>query len=112
MEPIHHHSLTRATEWAAALWALASNQVPKRNELLLQHACRQMFEQLTTFAINARRVLEHRPSKAKIVLDARRWTWEPTTDKPLVASLWDALIFVIHARHCRLASKICHRMSR
>jgi hypothetical protein len=98
MEPITAHSLTRASDEAVRLWALASAQYPKSHSLIIEIATTAMIEVVSTFALNARRALEVLPSGVKFPLAQPRWKWAPTADGEMVTDLWDALNRIIHAQ--------------
>ncbi|WP_423372423.1 hypothetical protein [Burkholderia sp. LMG 32019] len=98
MEPIIHHSVSRAADEAIKLWALASAQYPKRHSLILNVATASIIEAVSAFSLNARRALEVLPQGQKFGLAQPRWQWTPTTDGEIVADLWDALNRIIHAQ--------------
>ena len=98
MEVITRHSLSRATDEAVQLWALASAQYPKQHELLVKVAATSMIEVASSFALNARRALEVLPTRDKFPLVQPRWKWTPTSEQELVHDLWDGLNRIIHAR--------------
>ncbi len=98
MEIITKHSQKQTIEAATLLWSLASAQYPKRNQLLLNYATARIIQTLDVFALNARRLIENMPKGQAIALNSSRWQWEPSTNKPLVNNLWDALNHISHAK--------------
>jgi hypothetical protein len=98
LETITLHSVTRATEEAVQLWALASAQYPNQHELILDVATISIIEIISNFALNARRALETLPPSEKFLLAQLRWHWAPLTDGEVVSDLWEALSRIIHAK--------------
>ena len=98
MEPVTAHSLTRASDEAVRLWALASAQYPKSHSLIIEIATTAIVEAVSTFALNARRALEVLPAGVKFPLTQPRWKWAPTAEGEVVNDLWDALNRIIHAQ--------------
>jgi hypothetical protein len=91
MEPVTRHSLDRASDEAVKLWALASAQYPKDHRLILEVVTTAIIEVVSTFALNARRVLEVLPPKEKFVLAQPHWQWTPSSEGEVVHDLRDAL---------------------
>ncbi len=98
MEPITRHSVTRATDEAVKLWALASAQYPKQHGLICDAASVSIVETVSSFALNARRALEVLPFNLKFKLGQPRWTWSPRVDGDVVQELRDGLNRIIHAQ--------------
>ncbi len=98
MEPVTAHSLTRASDEAVRLWALASSQYPKSHALIIEITTTAIVESVSTFALNARRALEALPTGVKFPLTQPRWKWAPAADGEVVSDLWDALNRIIHAQ--------------
>ncbi len=97
-ESIIRHSVARATEEAVVPWALASAQYPLDHKVVQNNATVILVEAISSFSLNARRLLEVIPDRPNIQLAQSRWKWVPKTDGELVTNLWDALNRVIHAR--------------
>ncbi len=97
-ESIIRHSTGRATEEAVVLWALASAQYPVDHRVIQDRATVILVDSVSSFSLNARRVLEGIPDRHQIQLAQPRWKWVPKTNGELVTSLWDALNRIIHAR--------------
>lgn len=98
MEVITRHSLRRAGDEAVRLWALASAQYPRQNDLIIEIVTEEIIETISAFALNARRALENLPPDKKFPLVQPRWKWAPASEGEVVSDLWDALNRVIHAR--------------
>lgn len=98
MEAIAQHSLTRASEEAAKLWAFASAQYPKQQSLILNLVTVAIIEAISAFALNARRALEMLPPAQKFPLTQPRCEWVPHPEGEIVGDLWDGLNRVIHAQ--------------
>jgi hypothetical protein len=98
LEAITKHSADKAAEEAVVLWSFASTQFPKNNSLLIEEASVCMIEVISTFALNARRVLEYLKNRPIFLLSQKRWRWEPTKKGEVVSELWDALNRIIHAK--------------
>jgi hypothetical protein len=97
MEVITRHSFDRAATCATRLWSLSSTQFPKRNAVILKYASGEMIENISSFALNARRVLEAMPHTLKFRLEASRWQTDPTAGHPVVQDFRDALNRIVHA---------------
>ncbi len=97
MESVIRHSVGRATEAAARLWALASAQYPVRHEVLCDEAIAAVLEELGTLALNARRAIEA-IGNPSFPLEARRWEWDHFTAQEVVEDFRNGLNRVLHAR--------------
>jgi hypothetical protein len=97
MEVITRHSFDRAASYATRLWSLSSTQFPQRNAVILNCATEEMIENISSFALNARRVLEAMPHTSKYRLEASRWQTHPTAGHPVVQDFRDALNRIVHA---------------
>src|SRR5438093_778638 len=97
MEVITRHSFDRAASCATRLWSLSSTQFPQRNAVILNCATEEMIENISSFAVNARRVLEAMPHTSQYRLEASRWQTHPTAGHPVVQDFRDALNRIVHA---------------
>jgi hypothetical protein len=98
MEVITPHSFHRAASCAMTLWSLSSTQFPRGNAVILNYATEEMIENISSFALNARRVLEAMPHTLKYRLEASRWQTQPTAGHPVVQDFGDALNRIAHAK--------------
>jgi hypothetical protein len=65
--------------------------------MILNYATEEMIENISSFALNARRVLEAMPHTLKYPLKASRWQAHPTAGHPVVQDFRDALNRIVHA---------------
>lgn len=98
MEAITRHSFERAASNAAMLWSLSSAQFPARNSALIDRATEEMIEAISSFSLNARRVLEVLPRATKYPLVQGRWVAHPIAGHPVVQDFRDALNRIVHAQ--------------
>ena len=105
MEAVARHSVSRASDEAARLWALASAQYPADNALILDTVAASMIEVISAFALNARRALELLP-RERFAFEQARWVWSPSAGGEVVGDLWDALNRIIHARELKVGFEL------
>lgn len=95
-------SLDRASAAAVRIWAMASAQYPERHGELCGRLQATVVDDVSTFAVNARRVIEWL-GNPRIRLDQRRWQWAHDAGAEEVGELKQALDRVLHARALTVA---------
>ncbi len=68
------------------------------HRVIQEEATALLIEAVSSFALNARRVLESIPERLSIALVQHRWQWVPKAKGEVVEDLWDSLNRIIHAK--------------
>ena len=102
MKFITKHSISRASDEAVSLWALASAHYPKNHIVILDIATVSVIETASSFAINARRAMEVLTYKKPYTLSQPRWRWSPESHGELVNDLREACNRIIHAQELQV----------
>jgi hypothetical protein len=95
-------SLDRASASAVRIWAMASAQYPERHGELCARLQATVVDDVSTFAVNGRRVIEWL-GNTKFQLVQRRWDWGHDNNPDEVSELKQALDRVLHARSLNVA---------
>jgi hypothetical protein len=98
MKFITHHSISRASDDAATLWALASAHYPKSHSRFLDIATTHVIEKASSFALNARRSMEVLDNNKSYKLKQPRWRWNPEGHGDLVDNFREACNRIVHAQ--------------
>ncbi len=91
-----------ASESAARIWALASAEYPERHQPIMDAVQDAITEEVSVFAVNARRVVEFF-DLPQVEIGASRWLWESTVGAEKVTVLKHALDRILHARTLTVA---------
>jgi hypothetical protein len=68
------------------------------HRVIQENVAALLIEAVSSFALNARRVLESIPERSSIALVQPRWQWVPKAKGEVVEDLWDSLNRIIHAK--------------
>jgi len=98
MSDINDFALQQAEAAAARLWAYGSAPFPIANGAVIQaYVESDVTETVIAFAIHARRILDNKAIRAKLILDEPFRHWSPTKGLTKVSDLRDALNRIVHA---------------